>query len=119
MASLGQTVASRTRPLRAKVKASVACPVEHPAFHKKPETAPMITAAKAAAAPAAAADPHVWGVKWAGVPLNLNKEVTLSTGLPEVKKSFQTWHIFSLGGPGLYSSMAGVAMAAFSSKIGK
>eukprot|EP00928_Gymnodinium_smaydae_P073894 TRINITY_DN56_c0_g2_i1.p2 TRINITY_DN56_c0_g2~~TRINITY_DN56_c0_g2_i1.p2 ORF type:complete len:119 (+),score=25.15 TRINITY_DN56_c0_g2_i1:74-430(+) len=118
MASLGQNVASKIRPLRAKVKPAVSCPVEHPFFHKKPDTAPMITASKATPE-AAPADKHIWGVKWAGVPLHNNKPVTPTTGFSEIKKSFQTWHIFSLGGPGLYTGLASVAMAAFSSKIGK
>eukprot|EP00928_Gymnodinium_smaydae_P073893 TRINITY_DN56_c0_g1_i3.p3 TRINITY_DN56_c0_g1~~TRINITY_DN56_c0_g1_i3.p3 ORF type:complete len:120 (+),score=27.54 TRINITY_DN56_c0_g1_i3:74-433(+) len=119
MASLGQTIASRTRPLRAKVKPSVSCPVEHPAFHKQAATTPMITATKASPAATSGDSKYIWGVKHFGTPLHHNEKVTLSTGVAELKKSFQTWHIFSLGGPGLYTGLASVAMAAFSSKLGK
>mmetsp|Transcript_37058 Transcript_37058/g.74828 ORF Transcript_37058/g.74828 Transcript_37058/m.74828 type:complete len:124 (-) Transcript_37058:143-514(-) len=119
MASVGKTISSVTRPLRAAVK-----PQKFVAEHRLRSKPMQNDAAReglipiaATPAPAVATSGHghdyPWGVTWPGH--SIANEPNINTA--EIGKAFMRWKSFSLGGMELWAEMAMTATSVVSSSL--
>mmetsp|Transcript_37057 Transcript_37057/g.74826 ORF Transcript_37057/g.74826 Transcript_37057/m.74826 type:complete len:125 (-) Transcript_37057:78-452(-) len=120
MASVGKTISSVTRPLRAAVK-----PQKFVAEHRlrsKPlqndaAREGLVPIASAPPAPAVAAHGHghdyQWGVTWPGH--SLANQPNINT--PEIAKAFMRWKSFSLGGVELWTEAMMTATSVVASSL--
>mmetsp|Transcript_7898 Transcript_7898/g.17922 ORF Transcript_7898/g.17922 Transcript_7898/m.17922 type:complete len:124 (-) Transcript_7898:72-443(-) len=119
MASVGKTLSSVTRPLKAAVK-----PEKCMAMHRLRATPLANDAARvglvpvsSAPAPATATqgghNDYVWGVKWPGHSLVDQPNVNTA----EIAKAFMRWHKFSFGGVEAVSEVMMAASAIVSSSM--
>merc|ERR1712187_119005 len=59
---------------------------------------------------------HPWGVEWPGKAVDYGAEAP-RVDMGAIKASFQTWHIFEIGGGSLVTDTMMLASAALSSKL--